>query len=72
MKTEFSRQRLLSVRRGKKISQARIAEQANTSIRYIRALEHGEKCNPSFNLILRISDALDVPVTELVTTSEMV
>ena len=39
-----------------------LAEQAEVSVRYVYALESGERTNPSLTVLLRLADALDVPV----------
>ncbi len=70
MRDKFSGQALQSIRQEKRITQAFIAEFADTTIRYIRALERGEKTNPSAALVFRISEVLEVPVEMLMVSSD--
>ena len=47
-----------------------VAELADTSIRYVGALERGEKSKPSADLVSRFSIILEVPVEDLMSTSD--
>lgn len=67
MLVKFSGRRLREERRGQKRSQDWLAEQADTSIRYIRDLEKGVKSNPSAELLYRLSNALDLEMEDLMT-----
>ncbi len=70
MRCKFNGEAFHSVRKSKKCSQASIAESAGTSIRYVGALERGEKTNPSADMVSRFSMVLEVPVENLMTTSD--
>lgn len=65
MPVKFSGRRLKAERRGQRRSQGWLAEQADTSVRYIRDLENEVKSNPSAELLCRISIALGVQMEEL-------
>lgn len=69
MKASFSADKFHKVRTGRKVTQERLAEQAEMSARYIRALENGEKNNPSAAYLCRISLALDIPMDALMDIS---
>lgn len=47
MQAKFNGQKVRTLRKMKKLSQAMLAEQGDTSERYIRDLERGQKRNPS-------------------------
>ena len=53
---------LKEVRKMAGMTQAELAEAADVSVRYVFALESGERTNPSLTVRLRLADALDVPV----------
>ena len=62
MRSMFNRGAFLSIRKKNHLSQAQVAELADTSIRYVGALERGEKSKPSADLVSRFSIILEVPV----------
>lgn len=64
MAVKFDAQKFRSERK-KKTTQAKLAEKADTSIRYIHDLEHGTKSNPSASMVYRLSSALTVPMEAL-------
>lgn len=66
----FSGKKLREVRKSRGISQALLAEKADSSIRYIRSLEVGEKSNPSVKLIYLVSIALAIPMEDLLEVEE--
>ncbi len=70
MRSTFNRVAFHSIRKRNNQSQASIAELADTSIRYVGALERGEKSNPSADLVSRFSIILGVPVDDLISTSD--
>jgi transcriptional regulator with XRE-family HTH domain len=41
---------------------AELADRAKVSVRYVYALESGERTNPSLAVLVRLAAALDVPV----------
>ena len=47
-----------------------VAELADASIRYIGALERGEKTNPSADLVSRFSIIFGVPIDDLMSASD--
>ncbi len=44
------------------MSVTELAETAGVAVSYVYALESGERTNPSLAVLLRLADALDVPV----------
>lgn len=52
-----------------KLSQESLAELLDCSLRYISALENGQKDNPSASFLFRCGDVLDVPPEALMTQS---
>ena len=54
MRSMFNRGAFLSIRKKNHLSQAQVAELADTSIRYVGALERGEKSKPSADLVSRL------------------
>ena len=70
MRSMFNRGAFLSIRKKNHLSQAQVAELADTSIRYVGALERGEKSKPSADLVSRFSIILEVPVEDLMSTSD--
>lgn len=56
--------------RKKRITQIKLAEQANTSVRYVRDLEHGIKKNPSAALLYQMAAAMGVPMDSFITEYE--
>ena len=67
MWVKFDGGKLLCHRKEKNISQALMAEQADTTIRYIRDLEKGCKSNPSAVLVYLLSAVLGIRMEELMT-----
>lgn len=65
MRCKFNGEAFLMARKQKNYSQAVIAELADASIRYIGALERGEKSNPSADMVARFSIILDTPADVL-------
>ena len=56
--------------RKKRITQIKLAEEANTSVRYVRDLEHGKKKNPSATLLYQIAVAMGVPMDSFIIECE--
>ena len=54
-------QRIRSIRRTKKLSQAKLAEYAGLSVRFIAAVERNEKL-PSLESLAQIANSLDTPL----------
>ena len=52
--------------RKKRITQTKLAELANTSVRYVRDLEKGKKKNPSANLMYQITAAMGLPMDSFI------
>ena len=50
----------------KGLSQKELAKRVGITQQYMCCLEKGKKQNPSFPLLGKIADALDVPVSELI------
>jgi len=65
MRVIFLHQRLQQKRREKQLTQEMLAERCDCSVRYLRDLELGVKCNLSAALFLQIISVLDVPADEL-------
>ena len=65
MLVTFSGKRLRDARKLKKLSQADMADLSGTTVRYVRALERGERENPSAILVCRFSLVLDVDMGDL-------
>ena len=70
MRSMFNRGAFLSIRKKNHLSQAQVAELADSSIRYVGALERGERSKPSADLVSRFSIILEVPVEDLMSTSD--
>lgn len=58
MQAKFNGQKVRTLRKMKKLSQAMLAEQGDTSERYIRDLERGQKRNPSASVVCSLSRSL--------------
>lgn len=58
MQAKFNGQKVRTLRKMKKLSQAMLAEQGDTSERYIRDLERGQKRNPSAPAVCSLSRTL--------------
>ena len=65
MRVIFLHQRLQQKRREKQLTQEMLAERCDCSVRYLRDLELGAKCNLSAALFLQIISVLDIPADEL-------
>ena len=65
MTVKFNAERLKTVREQKHISQMRLAELCDSSDRYIRALELGNRENPSAALVYLLSHVLELTMEEL-------
>lgn len=70
MRSIFNRAAFRAIRKRNNQSQACVAELADTSIRYVGALERGEKSNPSADLVSRFSIILGVPIDALMSASD--
>lgn len=70
MRKKFNGLAFRSVRKSNNQSQALVAELADTSIRYVGALERGEKSNPSADMVSRFSAILGVPIDTLMSASD--
>jgi transcriptional regulator with XRE-family HTH domain len=53
------------LREKKNISQYRLSQMTDISRTYIRNLENNKKCNPTLNILLLISEALEVDIKDL-------
>ena len=65
MLANFSGERLHKIRKYQNMPQAELANRAETTIRYVRALEKGKKRKPSAELVCKLAIALDVPMETL-------
>ena len=65
MLAKFDAQKLRAARVNRQMTQESLAEQCNTTDRYIRDLETGRKNMPSAALVCRLSLALDVSMESL-------
>ena len=65
MLAKFDAQKLRAARMNRQMTQESLAEQCNTTDRYIRDLETGRKNMPSAALVCRLSLALDVSMESL-------
>lgn len=65
MLANFSGERLHKIRKDQNMPQAELANRAETTIRYVRALEKGKKRKPSAELVCKLAIALDVPMETL-------
>lgn len=65
MRVTFLHQRLQQKRKEKQLTQEMLAERCDCSVRYLRDLELGVKCNLSAALFFQIVYILDVPADEL-------
>ena len=67
MNVLFDAKKLQSERKQLELTQASLAEKADTSERYIRSLETSEKVNPSAILVFRLSKVLRLTMEDLMT-----
>ena len=65
MTVNFNSRNFRAARKKRGLSQEMLAELADTSTRYVSALENGQKRNPSAILLFQFSDALGVPMEDL-------
>lgn len=65
MRVTFLHERLQQKRKEKHLTQEMLAERCDCSVRYLRDLELGVKCNLSAALFFQIVYILDVPADEL-------
>lgn len=65
MLAKFNAKKLREARINRRMTQEALAEQCNTTDRYIRDLETGRKDMPSAALVCQLSLALDVPMEAL-------
>ena len=65
MRVIFLHERLQQKRKEKHLTQETLAERCDCSVRYLRDLELGVKCNLSAALFFQIVYILDVPADEL-------
>ena len=65
MLVTFNGAQARSFKQGKQIRMAKLADDADVTVRYLSDLEHGKKRNPSAVCVYRISRALDVPMEKL-------
>lgn len=65
MQAKLDAEKLRALRMERKLTQEMLAEQVDTTDRYIRALEQGCKNNPSASLLYRVSHELGVSMEEL-------
>ena len=65
MQVVFRFDRLKKARLKKKMTQEVLAEQCNTSDRYIRDLEKGRKMHPSAAVVCQIASVLEIPMETL-------
>lgn len=70
MTVNFDSRKFRAVRKERGLSQEMLAELADTSTRYVSALENGQKRNPSAILLFQFSDALGVPMEDLMKSQE--
>ena len=60
-------QKLKQARIDRNLTLEFVAEQGNTTPRYLRDLESGRKFNPSIAILFGIARSLSVPMEELIT-----
>ena len=70
MQVYFNGRKFKAVRKHRKLSQICLAEQAETTERYLRDLEHGRKDNPSAAMVYRLSYALQIHMEDLMLVRE--
>lgn len=58
-------QNIKLIRKSKKIKQSDLAKSSGISRAYLSELENGKKTNPSTDVLMRIANALDVSIAEL-------
>ena len=63
-------QKLKQTRIDRNLTVEFVAEQGNTTERYLRDLESGRKFNPSAAILFGIAQSLSVPMEDLITQEE--
>ena len=58
--------RIKEVRESVNMTQKELAERSKITPAYLCDLENGKRCNPSVQVLVRIADALQVPINELI------
>ena len=66
----FDAKKLQFERKQRKLTQAMLAEKADTSERYVRSLEASTKVNPSACLVFRLSRVLQLTMDDLMAVSQ--
>ena len=69
MAAQLDRKKLRAIRREKSLTQEQLAEHCGISDRHMRSLET-KRVNPSSTLLFQLSQALDVPMNDLMTVSD--
>ena len=69
MLAKFCAEKFHDARIKRNMTQEELAEKAGISSRYLRALESGQKNNPSASLLCRLALALGVPMDALMDVS---
>lgn len=59
-------QKIKLIRTSKKIKQSDLARNSGISRAYLSELENGRKTNPSTDVLIRIANALNVNIAELI------
>ncbi len=57
-------------RQARKLTQEQLAERADSHWTYISEIENGHR-NPSINILRRIANGLDAPLSDLIAEAEM-
>ena len=58
--------RIKEVRESISMTQKELAERSRITPAYLCDLENGKRCNPSIQVLVRIAEALRVPINELI------
>lgn len=53
------------LRQSKRLSQNKLSERSGVSQSYINELENGKKTNPTYELLQKIAQALEVPISDI-------
>ena len=69
MAAQLDRKKLRAIRREKSLTQEQLAEHCGISDQHMRSLET-KRVNLSSNLLFQLSQALDVPMNDLMTVSD--
>lgn len=59
-------QKIKLIRKSKKIKQGELARNSGISQTYLCELENGRKTNPSTDVLIRIANALNVNIADLI------